>query len=257
MDFSTFLLQLYNLDIFYLFSVYLFVALVVPSFWTSLTKPLDMKLVLCCYNILCSAMNLVAAVGMAAGMLTAHSILSNTVTPALIPYFKLYANLKILELLDTVFMILRHRTRQISFLHVFHHSTMLILIHYGLQYTPWTALAPALMLNSIVHIFMHLYYAYTAYFSSSSKPSWKRRITELQIAQFLIDLIYCIVGISQGKLCIWSFFYGLSMLILFTNFYLRAYILRPTTSPNGSKARMSSVNHDSAAGSTDESKKNE
>lgn len=34
---------------------------------------------------------------------------------------------KAIELLDTVFMILRKRNNQITFLHVFHHSSMLLL----------------------------------------------------------------------------------------------------------------------------------
>ncbi len=34
---------------------------------------------------------------------------------------------KFVELLDTVYMILRHKSRQISFLHVWHHSTITLL----------------------------------------------------------------------------------------------------------------------------------
>jgi len=45
----------------------------------------------------------------------------------------MYAFTKLLELMDTVFMILRHKTRQITFLHVFHHSSMLLLVAYALQ----------------------------------------------------------------------------------------------------------------------------
>ena len=39
---------------------------------------------------------------------------------------------KLYELLDTVFMILRHKRRQISFLHVFHHSSITIVSRLGL-----------------------------------------------------------------------------------------------------------------------------
>ena len=38
---------------------------------------------------------------------------------------------KYYELLDTVFMLLRHRLRQMSFLHVFHHASMAFLSDYS------------------------------------------------------------------------------------------------------------------------------
>ena len=47
--------------------------------------------------------------------------------------FRIYFYSKIIELLDTVFMILRHKRRQISFLHVFHHASMVLLCDFGVQ----------------------------------------------------------------------------------------------------------------------------
>lgn len=43
---------------------------------------------------------------------------------------------KLIELLDTVFFLLRKKTRQISFLHVYHHSTMPILWWIGVKWVP-------------------------------------------------------------------------------------------------------------------------
>ena len=100
--------------------------------------------------------------------------------------------IKVVELLDTVFMLLRHKFRQISTLHVYHHASMLLLSDLGYSQYAWAAFAMPLMLNALVHVFLYLYYALTA--AGFSPGFWKRRLTELQIAQFLIDLVHAVVG---------------------------------------------------------------
>ena len=55
-----------------------------------------------------------------------------------------------MELLDTVFMILRHKFRQISNLHVYHHSSMLLISDIGCTRYNWGAFSMPLMLNSLV-----------------------------------------------------------------------------------------------------------
>ena len=89
--------------------------------------------VLLFYNMLCSALSLYATVGMAVVISQLDVIYTNSATPGLMPYYRVYAYTKIIELLDTVFMIVRHKGRQITFLHVFHHSTMLLLIFYAME----------------------------------------------------------------------------------------------------------------------------
>merc|ERR1711894_409311 len=101
-------------------------------------------------------------------------------------YFHLYWITKVVELLDTLFMILRHRTRQITFLHVFHHASMLVLCEYGYLYAPWAAISVGLAINSFIHVVLYFYYGLTAVDPELTK-TWKRHVTELQIAQFLID----------------------------------------------------------------------
>lgn len=47
-----------------------------------------------------------------------------------------YFLVKILDLLDTVFFVLRKRTRQISFLHVYHHVAILLGAFMGVSWAP-------------------------------------------------------------------------------------------------------------------------
>ena len=69
---------------------------------------------------------------------------------------------KYYELLDTVFMLLRHKIRQMSFLHVFHHASMALLSDYSYNYAPYITIAFGLCMNSFVHVVMYGYYALTA-----------------------------------------------------------------------------------------------
>ena len=174
------------------------------------------------YNYMCSALSLYTFFAFAYGIYDAPSLYSRASTSILAHVYAVYFGVKVLELLDTVFMLLRHKSRQISFLHVFHHSSMLILTDYGRSRSAWPAIAPILALNSFVHIVLYYYYGHTL--RHVARPSWKRRITELQIVQFLIDLVYAVNGFVHHNFCMWGIFYGIAMTTLFVNFYRRAYV---------------------------------
>ncbi len=58
---------------------------------------------------------------------------------------------QIVELLDTVFMVLRHKFRQISTLHVYHHASMILLSELGYTKYAWAAFSMPLMLNALVN----------------------------------------------------------------------------------------------------------
>ena len=140
---------------------------------------------------------------------------------------KIYWITKVVELLDTVFMVIRHKSRQITFLHVYHHASMLLLSDYGYHVTPWPAIAFILSINSFVHVILYFYYGLTAAYPNSV-PSWKPRITELQIFQFFIAFIYAFYGYAYHGFCIYGIMYGVGMTALFSNFYYQAYV-KPKT----------------------------
>lgn len=139
---------------------------------------------------------------------------------------------KLYELLDTVFMILRHRGRQISFLHVFHHSSITMLADWAYFLSPIPAVAPILALNSIVHVVMYGYYFLTALYPLHDF-AWKKRITQMQITQFLLALAHGSVGYVYHGFCIYCIMYGLSMLLLFSNFYYHAFIKKTKRKEKG------------------------
>ena len=96
-----------------------------------------------------------------------------------------------MELLDTVFMVVRRRFRQVSPLHVYHHSSMLLLSECGYTKYSWPAFAMALMLNSLVHVVLYLYYGLTGI---GIRPDWKVIIFENLL---LLDLTPIIILSNQ------------------------------------------------------------
>ena len=132
---------------------------------------------------------------------------------------------KFVELMDTVYMILRHKKKQISFLHVFHHSSITLLADVAYNLYPWAPASFVTGLNSGVHVVMYGYYGLTALYPLH-EFTWKKRITQLQLAQFLFGLGYSIIGFKYYGFCVYSVLYPIMMIVLFSNFYYHAFIKR-------------------------------
>ncbi|EDV53951.1 elongation of very long chain fatty acids protein F [Drosophila erecta] len=142
---------------------------------------------------------------------------------------------KIVDLLDTVFCVLRKKYSQITFLHVFHHVLMpsagyLIIRFYGYG----GQLFFLCSFNVIVHIFMYAYY-YAAIEGNTVR--WKRCLTLMQMLQFLLMFGHCAFTAmqrqctaSQGTLFVVSCSAAI-MFIMFANFYFHCYV-RPKHKKN-------------------------
>lgn len=70
--------------------------------------------------------------------------------------------MKFFELVDTVFLMLRKKKNQLSFLHVYHHSTMFMFSWICIKYVPGGSAFVPIIVNSIVHVFMYIYYTLAA-----------------------------------------------------------------------------------------------
>lgn len=69
---------------------------------------------------------------------------------------------KFIELLDTVFFVLRKKNSQITFLHIFHHSFMPWTWWWGIKFGPGGMGSFHAMINSVVHVIMYFYYGLSA-----------------------------------------------------------------------------------------------
>mmetsp|Transcript_12559 Transcript_12559/g.30905 ORF Transcript_12559/g.30905 Transcript_12559/m.30905 type:complete len:266 (-) Transcript_12559:1715-2512(-) len=131
---------------------------------------------------------------------------------------------KIIEFLDTVFMILEGRMRQVSFLHVYHHVSILAYWYAILWMAPGSDAYFSLAGNSYIHVMMYGYYFLA---SIGISPWWKYYITYAQILQFVSFACQSIyVGyIKTDKVCDFPNFlsrgllwYMLTLIALFTHF---------------------------------------
>ncbi|CAB1416997.1 unnamed protein product [Pleuronectes platessa] len=143
----------------------------------------------------------------------------------------LYYFSKFIEMLDTIFFVLRKRTKQVTFLHVYHHSIMPFTWWFGVRFAAGGLGTFHALLNCIVHVFMYSYYGLTAMGPYYQKFLWwKQYLTTIQLIQFVMVTSH----ISQYffmKDCPYQFpifvyiigLYGMIFLFLFLNFWYHAY----------------------------------
>lgn len=139
----------------------------------------------------------------------------------------LHYNNKYLELLDTVFMIARKKTQQLSFLHVYHHALLIWAWWYVCYLMASNDCIDAYFgaaCNSFIHIVMYSYYLMSAL---GVPCPWKRYITQAQMAQFVIVFAHAVYVLKQKHCPVslpWAqMFVMANMLVLFGNFYLKSY----------------------------------
>lgn len=163
--------------------------------------------------------------GSAAWMLCTPS--SDRVVGSLYFWSYVYYLSKYYELIDTVLMVLNDKP--LSTLHVWHHSTVIIMSWLWLQYAQ-SLQQIALLTNTGVHVIMYAYYGLT---SLGYKPRWKVLVTNVQIVQFVFSFAVSVpllrmhfggAGPCQGFNA-WGFNAGFnaSLLYLFWDFHRRVY----------------------------------
>ncbi|KAJ3081669.1 Elongation of very long chain fatty acids protein 5 [Rhizoclosmatium hyalinum] len=143
----------------------------------------------------------------------------------------------VFEFIDTFIMILKKNNHQISFLHVYHHTSVLLVAWFVVYFVPggdsWTTAA----LNSLIHVVMYGYYLLSS-MGFKQVSFIKKYITRMQMTQFCILMVQ-----GLGNTYLYPFYaqieglnpvnpypvvcskiqlaYMASMLGLFLNFYIQ------------------------------------
>ncbi|CAL8105040.1 unnamed protein product [Orchesella dallaii] len=155
---------------------------------------------------------------------------------------------KIIELSDTAFLILKKNSKQLSFLHLYHHSTIIAATWIGVKFAPGGTTAIISAINATVHVFMYIYYLMMS-LKVKIPIRFKMFLTTIQITQFCVTLIVC-YSAMKVKPCgypdwilTWLLIYMLSFMLLFGKFFLETY-LRSDGKPGGTKKVLSNgVDH--------------
>ncbi|KAL4711174.1 hypothetical protein ACJJTC_015283 [Scirpophaga incertulas] len=162
-----------------------------------------------------------------------------------------YFAAKVSELLDTVFFVLRKKYSQVTFLHLYHHSIMMIGTWAMLKYSPTQTVLFVGITNSMVHIVMYTYYGLASFGTRFQRYlRWKKYITTMQLIQFVSQIFgfaYAIKTCDCPPTKGLSVFIALNVfafLLLFLNFYKQTYKNGKTQMTNGTLLSDHPVQHE-------------
>ncbi|KAM9796166.1 ELOVL fatty acid elongase 8b [Syngnathus typhle] len=201
-------------------------------------EPVDLRLVLIIYNFSMVGMSIyMFHEFLTTSWLSNYSILCQPVDYSSRPLPMRMARVcwwfffsKVIELSDTLFFILRKKNSQLTFLHVFHHATMILNWWSAVKYTAGGQSFFVGLLNTLVHTVMYSYYGLAAMGPHLRKYLWwKSYLTCLQLLQFLLILTHATYNVFTE--CdfpvvtnVVVFLYCIFLIILFGNFYRRSYL---------------------------------
>ncbi|XP_019870251.1 elongation of very long chain fatty acids protein AAEL008004 [Aethina tumida] len=152
-----------------------------------------------------------------------------------------YFMCKIIELLDTVFFVLRKKYNQVSYLHVYHHTLMPICAWIGTNFLPGGHGTLLGYINSFIHIIMYAYYLISSMGPQYQKYLWwKKYLTSMQLIQFVIIFVHNFQ--VMFRTCDYPKFINFLLLsqaayflYLFGLFYKKTYLKNSKTSSNTTK----------------------
>ncbi|KAF9973024.1 hypothetical protein BGZ73_003774 [Actinomortierella ambigua] len=139
---------------------------------------------------------------------------------------------KILEFIDTMIMVVKKNNRQISFLHVYHHSSIFAIWWLVTFVAPNGEAYFSAFLNSFIHVIMYGYYFLSA-LGIKQVAFVKPFITSGQLTQFCLMMCQSMWDMYSMKvlgrpgypffITALLFFYMWTMIGLFLNFYRQNY----------------------------------
>ena len=159
----------------------------------------------------------------------------DAVNPPIANLLWLFYVSKIWDFWDTIFIVLGKKWRQLSFLHVYHHTTIFLFYWLNSQINYDGDIYLTVLLNGFIHTVMYTYYFICMHTkvpeTGKSLPIWwKSSLTAMQLVQFVTMM-------SQGsyllatqcpktslRVVVAYVVYILSLFILFAQFFMASYV---------------------------------
>lgn len=223
-----------------LLGIYLYLVFRRLPAYMSTRKPYNLKIVIAVYNAFqIAACAYIVVQALRLGWATHYKLICQGVdfsnSPIALDYaYKVcysYFIIKFIDLVDTFFFVLRKKQNQVTFLHVYHHTGMVMFAWAIVKWLPGghgTLLVP---INSFVHMIMYSYYLLTIWDESYKKSIWwKKHVTHLQLIQFTIliihySLLFVLPNCNYPRFVAYIIVpQNLFMLFLFGDFYYKTYI---------------------------------
>ncbi|KAI1309051.1 Elongation of very long chain fatty acids protein 1 [Halotydeus destructor] len=205
-------------------------------------KPMELKWPMRVYNVIniiaCSYVFLATFYASRGGVKTWHCLDFDQAQDPLWLYLTGglgYCYLKIFDLLDTVFFILRKKHNQVTVLHVVHHAIMPLTTVFAAKVCWNSFIGAIVLLNSFVHVLMYTYY-FLSSFGPEMQPYlwWKKHLTAIQLIQFTVLWFHSIYFIfflqcpGAKVLPYLELFEATYFLIAFGKFYVNSYSSKPS-----------------------------
>ena len=221
--------------------VFYLVALVMlypVSKFVAYPSKLEMKSFSLCHNVfLCVLSGYMAVSVVACAIADDYSLVNNAPSGSkrMARACWVFVVSKIPEFIDTFIMMLKQNYGQVSFLHVYHHLSILVFVWAFAYPAPGGDCWVSVSVNSAIHFFMYAYYGLTA-FAGKTGPlraflnSIKFVITKGQLTQFAMNFLHAaymvfVLGEAGAKFPLFQMRmmlgYMLTMLGLFGEFLVR------------------------------------
>lgn len=201
-------------------------------------EPFVLRALVILHNLFCFGLSLYMCLGIVyEAIRNKYSLWGNAYNPKQVPMARLvylfYAS-KYIEFLDTIIMILKRNARQITVLHVYHHYSISLIWWVIAHHAPGGDAYFSAAVNSGVHVFMYFYYLVSALLRNNERARrkylfWGRYLTQLQMTQFAINMVQAWYDLKINApyprfLFQILFYYMISLLVLFANFYFHKYV---------------------------------
>jgi len=173
---------------------------VLPNYMQN-RKPYNLRWILMIYNVIQIISCIWLIYGIATSGWTTHLTLGcepvdysdNPMSVRMLNYVWWTMMLKMLEMIETCFFVLRKKFNQITKLHVYHHSSTFFLAWIGTKYFGGGMSTFPIMVNSFVHILMYSYY-----FLAAMGPDIGRKIAPVKPKLTMLQMIQFCILISHG-----------------------------------------------------------
>jgi hypothetical protein len=169
------------------------------------------------------------------GMLLCNSVANDQEGHKIAKIFALFYIQKYLEFFDTWWFIMRKSFSQVTFLHLFHHASITVVVGTILPFDYNGDMYLPILLNSGNHMLIYLHYLLATF---GIRSWWASHITFLQLSQFILIFLQNIFSYRIGPSCgspdfakILLIVYMGNMIALFVNFFMQvSHELSPLTS---------------------------
>lgn len=164
------------------------------------------------------------------GLLLCNSISNDSGSYRMTNIFTLFCVQKYLECIDTWFLIMRKSSQQVTFLHLFYHSMITIVVGFILPFDYNGDMYFPIMVNSFIHMLIHINYLLLCF---GIQSWWSIHLTSLQLGQFLVIFGQNLLSYRIGPTCgspdfvkVILIIFTSSFLLLFTRFFCERYIFQ-------------------------------